>query len=269
MKTFEILFVRHALSCANVWKKKGILKAHLRYHDPEITTEGIRRSIEIGNTIQYPFKTAQQEPFTIGASVMLRAQQTAYLMFAKRMNKPIFVIPYIGEVYPTLDNLPAPIEVQHERYSSNKVYTESPSLEELVYKRGLNFRKQEDSWSKMVPVSSFSTFLEWIQEPENESFFAKGSDGIFRAIFVTHAGFMEKHFKIKGIKKINNNDGILVRIQTGEGKPVVRPFGYLPAGESDIDYDVCPDNACRYPPPCKTRGGKRNGRRKRYTRKQR
>ena len=271
MKKFEILFVRHALSCANVWQKKGILKAHLRYQDPEITTEGIRKSIEIGQKILYPFKTPQREPFTIGASVMLRAQQTAYLMFAKRMNKPLFVLPYIGEGFTTLDNMPAFLETQRKRYQANKAYQGNPSMISLLaeHPNAKDFRTQEGSWNLMLPISDFSTFLQWIAKDENVDYFAKGSDGIYRAILVTHSGFMIRNFPFKGVEKYNNNDGILVRIQVGGEKSIVEPFEYIPAGESSIDNGACPDNACRYPPPCKTRGGKRRKRNRRYTRKQR
>ncbi len=264
MKKFEILFVRHALSCANVWQKKGILKAHLRYHDPEITTEGIRKSIEVGRRILYPFKTPQQEPFTIGASVMLRAQQTAYLMFAKRMNKPIFVLPYIGEIYPTLDNIPASPQTQEQRYQENKIYTEEPSLKSLLVDQGKNFRRENGKWS--LSVSSFPKFLRWIAEEKNaNTYFKQGSDGIYRAILVTHSGFMKEHFPMKTVEKYNNNDGVLVRIQVNQEKPIVEPFEYIPAGESNVNVNICPDNACRYPPPCKTRGGKRRLRRRRNT----
>ena len=117
----------------------------------------------------------------------------------------------------------------------------------------------------MVPISDFSSFLEWINKDENLDYFAKGSDDIHRAILVTHSGFMKRNIPLKGVEKYNNNDGVLVRIQVGQGKPIVEPFEYLPAGESNINYGACPDMACRYPPPCKTRGGKRK--RRRYTRK--
>jgi hypothetical protein len=271
MKKFEILFVRHALSCANVWQRKGILKAHLRYQDPEITTEGIRKSIEVGQKILYPFKTAQQEPFTIGASVMLRAQQTAYLMFAKRMKKPIFVLPYIGEGFATLDNMPAFLETQRKRYQANKAYQDNPSMYSLLveHPNANDFRTQEGSWNLMLPISDFSNFLDWISKDENLEYFAEGSDGIYRAILVTHSGFMKRSVPMKGVEKYNNNDGVLVRIQVGEGKPIVEPFDYLPAGESSVDYGICPDTACRYPPPCKTRGGKRKNKKRHQTRRRR
>jgi hypothetical protein len=271
MKKFEILFVRHALSCANVWQRKGILKAHLRYQDPEITTEGIRKSIEIGSKILYPFKTAQQEPFTLGASVMLRAQQTAYLMFGKRMKKPIFVLPYIGEGFTTLDNMPAFLETQRKRYEANKAYQEQPSMYSLLVEdpKAKDFRTKVGGWKRMLPISDFSAFLDWIEKDENLDYFAEGSDGVYRAILVTHSGFMKRNFPLKDVEKYNNNDGVLVRIQVGEGSPIVEPFDYLPAGESSIDYGICPDKACRYPPPCKTRGGKRRAKKRYVTRKRR
>jgi hypothetical protein len=257
MKKFEFIFVRHALSCANVWQKKGTLKAHLRYHDPEITTEGIQTSTSVGQSFVNPFSHAGvAEPFTLAASVMLRAQQTSYLMFGKRLNKAIHVFPFIGERYPTLDNIPARIEVQRTRYEKNPVYMGSPTLRSLVYERGEDFRKRNDSWDLFLPISSFEKFLEWIQQPENEHLFAKGSDGVYRAILVTHSGFMQHNFRIGGVKqKYNNNDAVRVLIDFTPGAQTVTATEYIPA-PSVSSRAVCPDTACRYPPPCKISGGK-------------
>lgn len=273
MTKFEIFFVRHALSCANVWQERGILKAHLRYHDPEITSEGIRKSIALGKKTHYPFKTENKEPFTIGSSVMLRAQQTAYLMFAKPMNQPMFVVPYIGEGFPTVDNMPASEEVQRKRYMSNAAYTEFPSLKYLLYEKGYDFRRNDGSLRDTYPISSFSSFLNWLKNPENKNFFARGSDDIYRAILVTHSGFMKANFPMDGVEKYKNNDGVLVRIRVDEGNPpIYEPYAYIPAEAIPETPEICPDSACRAPPPCKKNGGKRkytrrNKRRKYQTRR--
>ena len=80
---FELFFVRHAYSCANEWQDKSRLPgSHWFYEDPEITTQGIKESIAVGQVFDNPFPS--QEPFSLASSVMLRAQQTAYLMFGKQ-----------------------------------------------------------------------------------------------------------------------------------------------------------------------------------------
>lgn len=266
MKQFEILFVRHAYSCANEWQDKSKLGRHWLYDDPEITTQGIKESIAVGKSYENPF--TNQEPFTLASSVMLRAQQTAYLMFGKRLNLPIHVFPYIGEIYPTFDNRPLSMDKQQKRYEKNPYYTSDPSMTNLVYERGIDFRHVDSTLSS--PVSSYKAFIKWIVKPENEHFFAKGSDDILRAIIVTHSGFMRKHFPYAGVKKYKNNDGILVSLEIDPAMPSAHEkeiLEYFPAQPIKDTLHInakCPDCSCSSPPPC-SYGGTRKMRRKRRT----
>jgi broad specificity phosphatase PhoE len=106
VNTFRMFLVRHGVSCANLKKAKG--QWFTTYTDPELTRAGKDKAVHRGGLFRaYLNQQGIEEPI-VGASVLMRAQQTAFLMMGADQ---IYVVPYISEKGPawfgeTEDNKP-------------------------------------------------------------------------------------------------------------------------------------------------------------------
>ena len=89
--TYEFYMMRHGSTCANLARS---LDNHLDttlYTDPELTTEGRRLARALRPYAQKVF----QKPLVVGASPLLRTQQTALLVLNP---KKILIVPHISEM---------------------------------------------------------------------------------------------------------------------------------------------------------------------------
>ncbi len=87
---FDLILVRHGISCGNLAKKKGQRLLQYSYTDPELTTMGRAKAKALG-----PYLKAKLDwPIVVGSSNLLRAQQTAFLMLDP---KEVLIVPYISE----------------------------------------------------------------------------------------------------------------------------------------------------------------------------
>lgn len=196
----DIVFVRHALSCTNVWANK-LYGTHLFYKDPELTLAGISTSKELSPLfIKKITDLWGEKPYSIGSSSMIRAQQTAYHMLASILEKPINIMAHICETGLSLDNQAYPVDKQRIILE-----TKSPGVGKLL-SAGLDGRENHTIWDK----SDFGKFLTWaVLNPE---YFALGSDGRYRAVIFTHSHFLMKAFNMDNL--INNNNAIHTVIDT-------------------------------------------------------
>jgi len=251
---FEIIFVRHGESCANVWQDRTIV-GQLRYSDPELTKRGVSRS-----NAKYPMLKEVIDKYfpsySIGASPMIRAQQTAYHMLAKHVNKPINIVPHLSEEGITLNNIPLSKKKQASLFE-----TFEPEIVDSL-KDGKDARQSQNLLNK----SSYSAFLNWAKK--NEDYFEKGSDGIYRAVIFTHGKLLRNIFPlkkavppVKSHTKYDNNDFILTSIgdslETSEipEKPNFLYFSTSSVKGAPEIEDDCPSEMCRIPLSCKKKGG--------------
>jgi len=205
MVLLEILFVRHGLSCANALKIKDRVSSGF-YRDPELTTYGKERSEQLTDRFTaYVNRIFPNNAYSIGASTMIRAQQTAYYMLAKNTDKKIHILPHIGETGLTPANIPLKAEKQKTIMSSG-----------LVRKLGEDARGD----TKYGIRSNWSKFIEWVNtlyETQHhlapfftETMNAKG-ETVYRAVIVSHSNFLKSVF---GPPKLINNDMIFATINT-------------------------------------------------------
>jgi len=89
--SLKVIFVRHSVSCQNIRKGKTEVS---REKDPELSRVGIREALRVGDALGSKIVEEGRNPI-LGASVLLRAQQTAYLMLYPEV--PIHIFPYISE----------------------------------------------------------------------------------------------------------------------------------------------------------------------------
>lgn len=241
---FQLIFVRHAESCANVWQKK-YLGSQMMYQDPGITVRGITRSqVMMGILDEFIQATFGNGKFTVAASSMIRAQQTAHAMFPE---SPIHVFPHVAEEGVTYDNIPFSKEKQHE------------IMGPIVTGRLLEGKDNRDT--DLKKKSSLDEFLKWARN--HLDLFVKDVSPyheIYRAVIFTHSNFLKRSFPLPDGSKMMNNGFVFSEFSDdGEqkGKYEYPCFMY----HNDPSYvpdplQKCPDN-CRMTVCPKNRGGSR------------
>lgn len=193
---FDLLFVRHGVSYANILSNKAY-GTHILYPDPELTNEGIRTSSSLSPSLIACIERCWvDKPYTIGASRMIRAQQTAYYMIASVTGLPIHIFPHIGEKGFTLDNVALPVMIQ-EKIIGRQNPTALGSL-----KRGHS--------DTILTKSNWLKFIEWATQ--NLDCFGLGIDVTYRAVIFTHSNFLKSVFTIDF--PLGNNDVIHSVIDT-------------------------------------------------------
>ena len=250
---FEIIFVRHAESCANVWQDETLIGQAV-YKDPEITERGKSRSIAKYRKLKEIIKKYFPS-YTIGSSSLLRAQQTAYYMLAKHVKKPINIIPHLREEGFTLSNL-----ANDRKTQLNFVEKIEPKMVSFIEK-GKDARDKQTITNK----SHFPSFLKWAED--NLDFFAKGKDGVYRSVIFTHGLLLRHVFPLKNAlpevsshHKYNNNDFIVVSLgDKSDSAEIPHRPNFLYFDTSDIKGDTevekeCPGMSCRIPISCKKGG---------------
>jgi len=228
---FDIIFVRHGLSCANVWSNKWY-GSEIFYQDPELSATGVNISQALAPTLlSHIAKRWAGEPYVVAASRMIRAQETAYYMLAQVTNQPINVFPHIGETGITRNNWSLPSPEQRKIINDR-----NPEIIQALDK-GTDHREPQTVASK----SNWDKFMLWaIAHPEA---FAEGSDKRFRAIIFSHGNFIRGVFPVPGVRRMNNNDALNTVINTT--KNYTHPsFEYWPLNKADPKSSVCPDE-CR------------------------
>jgi len=196
---YDLFFMRHAESCANIWKTKSRIQQHT-YKDPEITEAGIQTSIRLRpGLLDRVRKQWGNNQYTIGASQMIRAQETAYYMIAN--GGPIHIIPHVGEAGITADNYSLPKDKQREIIGRR-----NPTILNSL-DSGIDSREKQTYFGK----SNWSEFMKWAKD--NLDKFGKGDDQVYRAVIFTHSHFLENSFKLGHSK---NNSGVHITINTGD-----------------------------------------------------
>jgi len=190
---YNVVFVRHGISCANLRKEVNPhsfpWKDHYKLPDPSLTPNGIAVAIKRGKALREKLNTdfPGQAPI-VCASTLMRAQLTAYLMMYPKI---VHVIPYISEVgfRQTPDNTPYSYKEQEE------------ILKGVGITRKTNINK---NYTTIKPNSDyFSTFLGGMIDNLYASQVDKSQAGkkYVKPLFVifTHGHFIEKLLKKNGI----------------------------------------------------------------------
>jgi len=229
---YNIIFVRHGVSCANVLNT-GLVNRHIIYSDPELTNDGIIRSRKLSdNLIEKINELWGTNPYTIGSSNMIRAQETAYYMLAEKTGKKINIFPHLSEKGITLDNIgyskTKQIEILNKR---------NPKIIEFL-SNNIDKRDQQNIFNK----SDWKSFIDWANN--NTGYFEHGLDGEYRIVIFTHSDFLRSIFKLPKNKKVQNNGVVHTVFNSGDDINNLN-FSYFNFEEIDIQLThTCPDN-CR------------------------
>jgi broad specificity phosphatase PhoE len=195
----DLIFIRHAQSCGNIWKSKSKLK-QITYRDPEITEAGIKTSKHLSGILQRKIREAWLgQPYSVCSSQMIRAQETAYYM----IDGPIHIIPHIAEDGITLDNYSLSKDTQRKIIEGR-----NPKILAALDK-GIDSREKQT----MKEKSNWDAFIKWAEK--NPGSFAKGSDSIYRAVIFTHSHFLQNSLGLSKADKVKNNNGFRIVITNG------------------------------------------------------
>jgi len=205
---FEIIFVRHGVSCANQTKKLRGYGLHTLYSDPELTKKGKEISIKLSTKLMenIDFKWKEKE-WTIGSSPMIRAQQTAYLMLAKDNGKKITIMPHINETGITIDN-----NAMNKEKQKIIMNISTPGI---LSSLGADERDKQTLYNK----SNFMKFKQWISK-DGLQYFGKNKDNVYRSVIFTHNDYLKNVFKkyVKNIK-FKNNNAVFFKLDTEKTGP--------------------------------------------------
>lgn len=227
---YDLLFVRHGISCANVvqniWGHPQIAGFQLgspdptKYRDPNLALSGVEHSrnmaARLDEIIGEVFGTA---PYGIGASCMIRTQETAYCMALERHpEKRMNIFPHIGEdtsgAADQADNIPFDVATQKTLLLD---VVKTRIAKDARESEGALSNNPEDSATYRKFRSNFEYLIQWmiLQQRNNTigTFFErdKTADGagkwIRRAVIFTHAGFLGRAFG----QNVKNNGILRVR----------------------------------------------------------
>jgi hypothetical protein len=259
-QAYHIIFVRHGVSCANAHDDVKPPGDTSKYRDPELTNYGISLSKERRKNLEDLIENVFEhggKPFTVGASCMIRAQETAYYQLLEGTKKSLLVFPHIGERWPkdpidspqADDNIPLPIDEQRRRLN-----TIDP---QIVAKITADLRTSEgplvyDPMAKRsLHRSNFESFCEWLALQQTKGNlrslfgFSIKEGGTARAVLFTHAGFIDYSFR-RGSP--NNNDALEVKFTVdGLGRATITYAKLNKWGGKNHKKVSFPDG-CRYPP---------------------
>lgn len=188
---YQIIFIRHGESTANVLKNT-FYGLHFFFKDAPLSAHGIAESRRLFQSFK---KVIEREffgqPYSVGSSNMIRAQETAYYMLASHVGKKITIYPHIGESGFTLDNISLEKKDQIEYFFKTN--------REIINFLDQDFRDSENK-------SCWPSFLKWLHS--NRDLFSKGSDGVLRAVIFSHSNFLNSVFPLdEGI--LPNNQGLI------------------------------------------------------------
>jgi hypothetical protein len=263
--TFDLIFVRHGLSCANVVHEekgrqfRGITKENTNdkldeIFDPQLTKSGIERSIKLSSILINKIKEIwKEEPYTIGTSYLMRTQQTAYYMLSKETNNKINIFPHIAE----FNYSKGTGEFAFSREKQKEIYSKIEP--DILNKLGEDWRRDQT----MLDKNDKLFFFNWLNN--NIDKFKIGSDGVYRLVIFTHGGYLGKYpnglFKLWTVNKLNpnllymNNQIIHTKINKdlnineqidfkddNKDENLLNKFTYVPIEPVTDDMYICPDN---------------------------
>ena len=229
---FTFYMIRHGASCANLAASSKRPDIASRYTDPELTAEGRR----LARALRPYARKALPKPMVVGASTLLRTQQTAHLLLNP---KKLFIIPYINEMG----------RESQESTALPSVLQESVLGEQLGDTRVV--ASKDESYVRAAPAVSekaqVDAFLAWLGHHIN----AITQDQTKTLVLVSHYQFLASLIKTTGTtaRTIRNCEMFRFRAVLRNGSAVltsVRRILYGPDRLLEWDTESqSKDHGCR------------------------
>lgn len=148
----------------------------------------------------------------------MRAQETAFYQLAGPANKPIRVVPYVGESCKGVgsfcnENKPMSKQEQYDAHEKRNEAVKGRLARGGDY-RDILFDKNEGAALATAAVSDSDKFLEWLTKKRMELFAPEGKvvdGGYFNVVLFTHSNFIKSTFgAVKS--EISNNAAFFVKL---------------------------------------------------------
>lgn len=225
----NLIFIRHGFSCANKIKKFSKLPfRHSFYQDPELTTIGIKRSIENGHKLK---KKLKGDIHLLASSSMIRSIETAYYMFnsGTEHKKSIYVLPYVCEKGIMPDNFPLPIDRQSKELSFQNNLKINPKCTSQCI---VDYRYVANNFIGRH-TSSYRKFIEWmgLNLPSLMKQANREGKDTLNIVVVTHSHFLNKYVHIKPTPL--NNEAYHNSLIFHRGKLISDPYAF-----KKVQYDI-------------------------------
>ncbi len=198
---FDIIFVRHGYSCANLMKKVYGY-GHTNYSDPELTLNARRIAVRYGELLKrYLKKYEGKTDLIVGSSPLIRTQQTADLMINP---EKIFIVPHIAEVGSTVDNIP------FDKAKQDSILA-SICSENIIVKQDYSFCNINKTSGYKYECftkdrSDPKIFIDWLGKNYMNLYNIIPGDNYMKKqiIFFSHKHFINKLINLSGGKEIKD-----------------------------------------------------------------
>ena len=177
--------------------KAGNYGPKYRYEDPELTAWGRKKAFHLGASLRKAIKTDLEEKgqppdYIVGSSALLRAQQTAYLMFFPKI---LWIIPYLSELYTSsldLENQPADPKTQLTRLKQFGCWDEEDNFINKTTDLRIDDEYYKPELAEKGNVGNTSKFMEWLGEMYGNLCESNDKPLGTPLVFVTHGKFMRE-----------------------------------------------------------------------------
>lgn len=224
----NITYVRHGFSCSNLASSlRDFTKTKTEYtEDPALTLHGIDKTLKIRSEFKHALREKKLYPNVICSSELLRAIETALLLFKDEIvlhKKSVNVIPYARETGNHISNLVIDRDIQLGILESTPAFDEFDFTSE---KPAVLWRLDHNT-----NVSNYEMFINWV------ALNFKLRQGL-NILVVSHGNFIADHV-LKTSRVLDNNDCVNVRysILTVNGKPQLVQKDYEWIWRSDSETD--------------------------------
>jgi len=221
----RLFVIRHGFSCSNYFKRKYKYKnsakdliygAYATIRDPEVSNRGLQDLKDARLRLNIP-KGVFEGPNLVLSSTLLRAMETAKVLFPEYK---IHSVPYIGEtggIIATPDNTPSKpsdqikiMEDLSKEVSPNK--TERPVIYSYLGDTGsMPVKELDHRFSKKgveMTKPDFDKFLNWLEKwlPYTKEWNERYENKVFNIVVVAHSNFMRKFMIKKEMLSSSNTD---------------------------------------------------------------
>lgn len=226
LPVINFIIVRHALSCANIEKyfkfakDDGVKSKVAKQMDPMLSWHGIQTCDAAKDGLAAFIRNHfGDKNFAVWSSVLLRAQETAFYQLAGPANRPISVVPYVGESCKGAGSYCNENNALSLQDQDDAHVRRNPGVKTRLA-RGYDYRRnREDTSDGAAPanaaVSDSDKFLKWLTKARLDKFADKGKVGEeYNVVLFTHSNFIKSTFgAVKA--EISNNAAFFVKLGGG------------------------------------------------------
>ena len=210
----RLYLIRHGVSCTNLLRQiqgDNSLNAD-HYIDPELTEEGRQTAKRLSPYILKKIK----KPFVVGASKLLRAQQTAHLLLKP---KQLFIVPHISELMrESMECTALPPDLQTRTLIERTGDKALPPIRDYSY-------FEEDTLNS--EDQQVETFLNWLGQNGSKI----TNNGKKSLVFVSHSLFIAQlvqELQGKESRGILNYEMLELNVQIKNGKATIKSIKPVP-----------------------------------------